>query len=369
MLSLKRLLIGLVALGVITAACGQEEGEPSGGNGEESQAVIETRGPGGEEPTPASEVTLTEEEKAQVEEGGYTAALLWHTAAAFTEGVSSGAKEVFGELGIEVIAETNAEFDAAKQANDVETVLAKKPDIILTLVVDPVSGAEAFRPAVDAGVKLVLLSNVPEGYRHGTDYVGVVTDDLAGMGKAAAELLGDAMGGEGKVGWVFHDADYYVTNQRDEAFKGWIEQRYDGIDIVAEEGLADPAKAEEVASAMIARNPDITGVYTPWATPAEGVLAALRAAGRDDVRVVTLDLDTTVAIDMLQGGSVVGIAADLPYELGRTMATAGAYGVLGKEAPAFTIVPAMKVTEDNLLDAWRKGFAQDPPAEVMEVIE
>ena len=42
-----------------------------------------------------------------------------------------------------------------------------------------VSGAEAFRPAVEAGVQLVFLSNVPEGYVHGTDYVGVVTDDLA----------------------------------------------------------------------------------------------------------------------------------------------------------------------------------------------
>lgn len=362
---MKRIVL-LLAVALVAAGCRAEEPEESGPRAPEEAPVLETVGPNGEEPTPASEVTLSEEQKEEIREGDYTAALLWHTSAAFTDGVSAGAREVFDDLGIRVIAETNAEFDPAEQANQVETVLARNPDIILTLVIDPVAGAEAFRPAVEAGVSLVLLSNVPDGYEHGEDYVGIVTDDLAGMGKAAAELLGDAMGGEGEIGWIFHDADYYVTNQRDQAFKTWVTQQYPGIEIVAEEGMADPAKAEEIASALITRDPNITGIYTPWATPAEGVLAALRAAGRDDVRLVTLDLDTTVAIDLLQGGSTVGIASDLPVELGRTMAIEGALGVLGEGAPPFTIVPAIKVTADNVIEAWRQAYAQDPPPEVMQ---
>lgn len=329
---------------------------------------LKTTGPGGEEATMSSEVTLTAEETAEVAEGNYTAALLWHTSAAFTEAVSKGARDAFEEMGIEVVAETNAEFDSAKQASDVETVLALEPDIILSLVLDPVSGAQAFRPAVESGVQLVFLSNVPEGYVHGEDYVGIVTDDLAGMGIAAAEILGDAMGGEGQVGYIFHDAAYYVTNQRDQGFKAWIEAKYPGIEIVAEEGMADPARAEELASAMLTRNPEITGFYTPWATPADGVVAALRAAGRDDVKVVTLDLDTNVALDMVEGGNVAGIAADLAYELGRTMATEGAYGLLGKEAPPFTVVPAIKATADNVIEAWNQSLAQDPPNQVMDAL-
>lgn len=363
----RKWIVTLVALTMVAAAC-RGEGEPEAPAavtpGEE--VTLETRGPNGEEPTPADQVTLTEEQKEQVRRGNYTAALLWHTSAAFTEGVTAGAREVFEDLGIEVIAETNAEFDPAEQANQVETVLAQDPDIILTLVIDPVAGAEAFRPAVEAGVKLVLLSNVPDGYQHGQDYVGIVTDDLVGMGKAAAELLGDAMGGEGAVGYMFHDADYYVTNQRDQAFKTWITSQYPGIEIVAEEGMADPAAAEEIASAMLTRNPDITGLYTPWATPAEGALAAIRAAGRADVNVVTLDLDTTVGIDLLQGGNMVGIASDLPVELGWTMAIEGALGVLGEEAPPFTTVPAIKVTADDVLEAWERAYGQPAPPEIQQ---
>ena len=376
---------GLVAvLGLVAAACGDAEEEitttqaPAAATTTQAPATTQaptdpvapvTQGPGGEEATPSGEVVLSGDEVAEVQSGGYTAALLWHTAGAFTDAVSQGARDAFAELGVDVIAETNAQFDAAQQANDVETVLAQDPDIIISLVIDPVSGAEAFRPAVDAGVQLVFLSNVPEGYVHGVDYVGVVTDDLAAMGMAAADLLADALGGSGEVGFIFHDAAYYVTNQRDQAFKTWIAERYPGIEIVSEQGLADPAAAEEIAAALLTRNPDLDGIYAPWsAGPADGVLAALRAAGASDVAVVTLDLDTNVSLDLVEGGNIVGIAADEAYALGRTMALEGAYGLLGKEAPPFTVVPAIKVTADNIVDAYRRSLATDPPAEVMQAL-
>jgi ribose transport system substrate-binding protein len=189
------------------------------------------------------------------------------------------------------------------------------------------------------------------------------------MGIAAADILGEPMGGQGQVGYIFHDATYYATNQRDQAFRAWIEVKYSDTEVVAEEGMADPAATEEIASAMLTRNPEITGIYAPWATPADGVLAALRAAGRDDVNVVTLDLDTNVALDMVEGGNTVGIVADLAYELGRTMAVEGAYGLLEKEAPPFTVVPAVKVTRDNVVEAWNESLAQDPPSQVMDALE
>ena len=332
-------------------------------------AVEQTKGPNGEEAGSYQDVRLTAEEVEQVRQGGHTAALVLHTSSAFTRAVEQGATDAFAELGIEVVARTDAGMDPAKQQSDAETVMARQPDIILTLPLDPVQSAEAFRPAIEAGTALVLLSNVPQGYEHGRDYVGIVTDDLFGMGQAAAEMLGDATGGQGNVGYIFHDAEYYVTNQRDQAFRTVIEERYPDMPIVAEQGMADPADAESIASAMLTQNPEITAFYVPWAEPAEGVLAAIRAAGRDDVSVVTLDLDTTVALDMAQGGSVVGIAADTAYLLGYTMAIEGAYGILGKEAPPFVIVPTIKVTRENLPEAWEASLHEEPPAEIVEAVQ
>jgi ribose transport system substrate-binding protein len=326
----------------------------------------ETRGPGGEMATPASQLTLSPDEIAKVKAGHYTAALLWHTSSDFTNAVTAGATDEFGKLGIAVVATTDAGFDAAKQKNDVETVLAKKPSVILTLPLDPVASAASFRPAVESGVKLVLLSNVPKDYKQGKDYVAIVTDDLFQMGKNAADVLAKAIGGKGKVGYIYHDANYYVTNQRDQAFKTTIEQSYPDIKIVAQQGIADPARAEELAQAMLTKNPDLDGIYVTWAEPAEGVLSVLRNAGNTRTKLVTLDLSEPIALDMVKGGNVAGIVADQAYALGVAMAEAAAYGLLGKAAPPFIVAPALAVTKANVAEGWQESLHRAPPQSVMD---
>jgi len=328
-----------------------------------------THGPNGEPATPASTLTLSDAEVAKLKAGNYSAALLWHTSSDFTNAVTAGAKDEFARLGIAVVATTDAAFDAAKQKNDVETVMAKKPSIILTLPLDPVSAAASFRPAVDGGVKLVFLSNVPNGYKQGQEFVAVVTDDLFQMGKQAADALAAAIGKKGKVAWIFHDAKYYVTNQRDNAFKETIEKDYPDIKIVAEAGIADPARAEEIANALLTKNPDLDGIYVTWAEPGEGVLAALRAAGNTKTKIVALDLSEPLGLDMVKGGNVVALTADKAYELGRTMATVAAYGLIGKPAPAFAVAPAITVTKQNVVDGWKESLNREPPQSILDAMK
>lgn len=328
----------------------------------------QTTGPAGEPGTPTDQVSLTPDEMAKVKAGNYKAAILWHTSGDFVNGVDRGIKDVFSQLGVTIVSEVDAEFDAAKQASQVETVMALNPDIVITLVVDPVSGATAFKKVVDAGKKLVLISNVPQGFTYGKDYVGIVSDDFFGIGTATADLMGKALGGSGKVGYIFHDANYYVTNQRDKAFKTVMGQCFPNIQIVAESGLADPAKGEDIAGAMLTQHPDLNGIYAPWDQPAEGVVAALRSAGKPDIKVVTIDLGANNDLDMAQGGNVYGKAIDLPYVIGTTVATEGAYGVLGKSAPPFAMVPALEVTNANLAAAYQQSLHIDPPAQILQVL-
>src|SRR5215217_5145046 len=107
-----------------------------------------TTGPHGEKPTPASSYTLSPEEEQKVKDGKFTAALVWHEMSEYTNAVNSGAQDEFKRLGIDVIAQTDAGFDASRQKSDVETVLAKKPSIILSLPVDPASAAQVYEPAL-----------------------------------------------------------------------------------------------------------------------------------------------------------------------------------------------------------------------------
>ncbi|MEK0164969.1 substrate-binding domain-containing protein [Phaeobacter sp. JH85H1] len=329
-------------------------------------ASAQTVGPSGEAATPSSAVIVDDAQASQLQSRGLRAALLWHDQSDFVNAVTAGATDEFTRLGIEVVATTSAGFDSARQLADIETALALNPDIILSLPLDPVASASAFKKARDAGVELVFLSNLPSGYEHPADYAAIVTDDLFQMGKQAADILAGAMGGTGDVGWIFHDAAYYVTNQRDNAFKTTIETHYPGMEIVAEAGISDPARAEEIANAMLLQNPNIGGIYVTWAGPAEGVLAALRANGNSSTRIVTLDLSEPIALDMVKGGNVVGIVADEAYELGRAMAAAGARGVLDLDNPPFVVAPAVSVTAKNVNEGWNQSLNLDAPQSVLD---
>ena len=332
-------------------------------------ALAQTMGPSGEKATPSSSVVVPSSMESKVKSGKYTAALLWHEQSDFVNAVTAGATDEFSRLGIKVVATTSAGFDAAKQRSDIETSLAKKPSIILSLPLDPVTSAAAFEEAKDDGVKLVFLSNLPSGYQHPRDYAAIVTDDLFQMGKQAADALAASMGKRGTVGWIYHDAAYYVTNQRDNAFKTTVENDYPNISIVAEQGISDPARAEDIANAMLLKNPDLGGIYVTWAGPAEGVLAALRANGNKKTKIVTLDLSEPIALDMVRGGNVVAIVADEAYELGRAMAAAAIRDLLGETTPPFVVAPAITITAKNVAEGWQESLRVDPPKSVMAAMK
>ncbi|WP_454856289.1 substrate-binding domain-containing protein [Rhizobium binxianense] len=328
-----------------------------------------TSGPHGEKPTAAASMVLTPDEEQKIKDGKYTAALVWHEMSEYTNAVNSGAQDEFKRLGIAVVAETDAGFDAARQKADVETVLAKKPSIILSLPVDPATAASVYDPALKAGVKLAFVDNSPQGYVQGRDYVTIVSDDLYQMGHKAGIAMAEALGGKGKVGYIFHDADFYVTNQRDGAFKSTIEQDYPDMTIAAEAGMADPARAEEIAQAMVTQNPDLDGIYVTWAEPALSVLSALRAASNTHTKIVTLDLNEPAALDMVKGGNVSALVADEAYTIGVTVARAAAGSLVGRSAEPFLVVDSLAVTKDTVRDGWKKSLNKDVPASLAEAMK
>jgi ribose transport system substrate-binding protein len=328
-----------------------------------------TVGPNGEASTPVDTIpALKDDQKATIAGGGHKAALLWAGSGTWYNALTAGAQDAFAELGVDVVTESEANFDPARQATDVETAMALRPDIILSLPVDPVAAAQAFRPAVDAGVKLVFVDNGIDGYTAGKEYLGIVTGDHFAMGKAAAQLMSDAIGGSGDIGYIFHDAVFYVTNNRDRYFKAAMEQRFPDIHIVAEQGFTDEGSTQDIAAAMITQHPDLDGIYVAWSAAAQGVIAALREAGKTDVKVVAYDLDATNDLDMAQCGNMYGVALDWPYLEGRTMAQLAAMSLLGEPVPPFVTVPVQTETHDNIEQVWQQNVHASPPQEILDAL-
>ena len=321
---------------------------------------VMSKGPNGEDPVAASTVTLTDAEIAQVKALNATAALVFHVGGNdWTNAQTAGLKAEFEKLGIKVIAVTDAGFKPEKQVADIETVMAQKPSIIVSIPVDGVATAGTYKKAAAAGAKLVFMDNIPKDFKAGTDYVSAVSADNYGNGVAAGHLMAKALGGKGEIGLVFHAADFFVTKQRYDGFKKTIADNYPDIKIVAEQGIGGPdfaGDAEKAAGAILTSHPETKAIWAVWDTPAEGVLAAARAAGRTDLIIINQDLGENVAIEMAKGGMIKGLASQRPYEAGIVEARLGAYALIGKSAPAYVALPAAPVTKENLLEMWKSIY-------------
>ena len=91
-------------------------------------------GPNGEAAAPASDITLTEEEKQQIRDGGYKAAISLHYGGNdWATSQLEGLKATFKDLGIEIVATTDANFSAEQQVSDIENYHGKDPDVIISI--------------------------------------------------------------------------------------------------------------------------------------------------------------------------------------------------------------------------------------------
>ena len=121
-------------------------------------------------------------------------------------------------------------------------------------------------------------------------------------------------------------------------------------------------------TAALSRHPDITRVYGGWNVVAEFAAEGAKSLGRDDVKIATFGVDEPTLISILTGGNIFGTVSDDPYHLGANLAILAGFAAIGKQAPEFTITPAIPITAENLEEAWNITQKTELPASVKETL-
>ncbi|MCP1912578.1 ribose transport system substrate-binding protein [Bradyrhizobium elkanii] len=323
-------------------------------------------GPNGEKPVLASDIKLSAEEIAKVKSMNATAAIVMHyTASDWAKAQMAGQKAALDELGVKIIAVTDAGYKAEQQVSDIETVMARKPNIMISVPAEQSATSAAYKRAAAAGIKIIFLDQTGAGMVPGKEYVSLVSSDNRGMGKAAALLMAQALNGKGAIGLIPHASDLFATRERVVGFKEAI-KAYPDIKVAVEQGVGGPdfaGESERIASGMLTAHPELNGIWAVWDVPTEGVLAAARASGRapKDLAITTCDLGVNIAIDMAKNGFVRGTGSQRPYGAGYAEGMLAGYALLGKDAPAYVVLPALAVSKENLIEAWPKSNGTEPP--------
>jgi ribose transport system substrate-binding protein len=321
-------------------------------------------GPSGEASSTIDTVKLTDGQAAKAKEAKFKVGVVMQTMDIdWSKLVVAGITDTLKKYDAELVGVTNPSFQADKQIAQIGDMIQLKPDAIISIPVDNTATAAAYKTISAAGIKLILMHQVPQGLAYPKDYQAVISPDNRGNGQVAAQMLAAHIPQNGVVGLVDFGVDFFTTNERTRQVEKWFGENRKDVTLKKVDFI-DTTKVGDVAANFLTANPDIQGLYVVWDAPAMQVASALRAQGKD-IPVVTIDLGIEAGLELASCGLIKGIAAQQPYDQGVAEAEAALQVLLGNQPPPWIVLPAMPVLPNNLTESYKKVFHEDPPAELV----
>ena len=333
----RQLMAGVAALALIAAACSDDDDDGSAGAGEETEADA-----GGDSSETGETVTI--------------AASVPPTDHGWLGQIAAKAQEAADQW-------DDVEFrlveaaDADSQASQIQTLINEEPDALVVLPYDGEQLTPVAEQAMEAGIPVINVDRLfasPDAAR------ATILGDNYEIGVKAAEYLAEQLDCEGNVVEIQGIAGISVTTDRTQGFADTIEELCgNGINIVAQQP-ADflPDMGLEVMEAILQANDQIDAVYTHDDDMAEGVVAAIENAGREDEMILTGAGGSCAAFDRIESGGLYAATylysptmAGSAVNMARLIAQGRGFSDLVEpEVPSQIVVPPTEVTQDNVDD-------------------
>jgi ribose transport system substrate-binding protein len=217
--------------------------------------------------------------------------------------------------------------------------------------------------AMEAGIPVV---NVDREFAEAGAYRTLITGDNYGIGYTAGNYFADELKCSGNVVEIQGIAGISVTEDRSKGFKDALQRRCKGgIKIVASQP-ADflPDKGLSVMENILQAQKDIGGVYTHDDDMAEGVVAAIQNAGREEEMFLTGAGGSKAAMEQIKKGGLYRATflynpsmSSSAINLARLIANgAGLSDLAEPEVPSKITVTATTVTKDNVDSVMELGY-------------
>ena len=324
----------------------------------------------GVKPTAYEEFGWTDDQITSIKDAGLTVGLVMHTGGeSFSNAVISGVTKAAEELGVEIVAQTDAQWDAAQQSTNLESVLAKKPDIVILCQIDVEAMTDQLKEAAANGTKFVFFDNINASLTE-DDYVSLVTTDTYAAGVECAKDMAAELGGSGRIAMFTWSAPNLGNRARSQGFRDYIETNFPEIEIVTEEFYDDASDCAALADAVFAKYPDLDGAFGQWDIPLEGVISSAQGNDIGEEFVGTcVDLGYNVARIMAEDGMCKGIGAQQPYKDGYYSLYAGALACVGEEVPKMILIDPVNVTKANLEESWPIIYDEPLPDDIQSLLK
>ena len=254
--------------------------------------------------------------------------------------------------------------DADSQAQQVEQAIAQKPDVLVVLPQDGAALTPVAQKAEKAGIPVV---NIDRLFTAPDAATATVLGDNYQIGILAADYIADELKCEGNVVEIQGLAGISVTEDRTKGFTDELKKRCPdgGIEIVASQpGDFNPDQGLKVMENILQAEDQIDAVYTHDDDMAQGVVQAIRNAGREDDMFLTGVGGSQDAMEQIKQGGLYRATFLYNPNMAATAINMARLIGLGEgfpelvppEVPRQLVVPAAVVTQDNVADYEQYAF-------------
>ncbi|WP_166373174.1 sugar ABC transporter substrate-binding protein [Psychromonas sp. SA13A] len=203
------------------------------------------------------------------------------------------------------------------QINLMNTVINQGVDTIFIQPVDSVAISPAIKKAKRKGIVVITL-NINATAKHAAH---IEMNHYFGA-RQIAKVMGEKMGGVGKVAILNAPPGIIIRDQRTNGFIDGMKEYHPNIKIIANQ-VADWSrkKAQDVFSTMLIANPGISGVYGINDSMALGAVDVAKAKGLLDQIVIFGNDGERDALESIERGELSGTQYTDVYQQGRYAAS------------------------------------------------
>src|SRR3954462_15468147 len=254
--------------------------------------------------------------------------------------------------------------DADSQAQQVEQAIAQKPDVLVVLPQDGAALTPVAQKAEKAGIPVV---NIDRLFTAPDAATATVLGDNYEIGVLAADYIAGQLKCSGNVVEIQGLAGISVTTDRSKGFADTLKKKCPGggVKIVAKQpGDFNPDQGLKVMENILQAQKKIDAVYTHDDDMAQGVVQAIRNAGRDKEMFLTGVGGSQDAMKQIKEGGLYRATFLYNPNMAASAVTMARLIALGQGFPELTppevprqlIVPAAVVTKDNVAKYEKYAF-------------
>ena len=249
-----------------------------------------------------------------------------------------------------MLLEANSDNKIEKEAQIVDTFIARGVDAIVITALHPKNSVAALERAKSKGIKVITVGTGVEKAGVAEFHVKSSDRDIGlSTGNAAAQFINQKLGGKANLAIVAFKS--LLPGQSGDRTGGFLENAKKGTDITikAEQDAWLPEKAVAVVGDILTANPTVNVIYAANEGGTVGAMQAVKNAGKaGKVFVFGTDGSEQLGRGLLAADNVLqATTAQQPFRVGHEGVVNALHVLNQKPVQVEIVIPALLLSRDN----------------------